>query len=432
MKPNGIGIAGLGLMCVMSGCSFQKTRPFEMRADREGARGAGGTVAAPQKSEIATVSVGAASEGVNAVAVAGAPAGDAGAEASGPPVLIDQKVGEINGRAVRVKDILDEVGLGPRLAAWARTRKLNSEEWKLLTGHAAAKPDGQTITRDQWLQISGVMFTARLNRLLEDELLEAEARSTLKPEQKQGLAWLVQEAAQNLKRESAGSQVAADRRLRDAGGMTEEQFKRQQESGLLIWLKLDEQIRRRIHVSWKDVRLYYERNQAIFNPPPAARFRLIQAPAKDEAAVKAIQEALDKGEPFAQVAGLRENGYRRDEGGLMGEKEFKGEYATASFSLPQPLEEAAHTLRPGEFTKQPLDVGNDKMWICLDSVSQTSQSLSERDVQLRILLKLTTQAEELERQNYINHLKERASFSDMDTMVRTLVQAAAERYWPEK
>src|SRR6185295_12781953 len=113
------------------------------------------------------------------------------------------------------------------------TRKLTGQEWQQLTGRRGISPD-RRLTRDEWLQIASLIMSSRLGQLLEDELLEAEARSALKPNEKQGLAWLVQEATQNLRRES-GSQVAADRRLQESGGMTEEQFMRQHESRLLIF-----------------------------------------------------------------------------------------------------------------------------------------------------------------------------------------------------
>src|SRR5438477_12551912 len=72
----------------------------------------------PAPSPQAPISVAAASEGILSVtAEAGAPTGEAPAAPLEPPVFVDAKVGEINGRPVRADEVLDLVGGRMRAAA---------------------------------------------------------------------------------------------------------------------------------------------------------------------------------------------------------------------------------------------------------------------------------------------------------------------------
>jgi len=202
---------------------------------------------------------------------------------------------------------------------------------------------------------------------------------------------------------------------------------------MLISYQLDERIRKRVRVSWKDVRLYYERNSDIFNPPPAARFRLIRVPGVNTEAIARVQEALDAGKSFEEVARTADNTHHPENGGLIADtRPFTGDYEHAEFNLARPLEDAAHALKPGGFTRTPTDLSGDKAWLYLDEIIRQARPLSDKDVQLEIANRLSQDARARELQNYIGGLKRRASFSDLESMVRALVEAAAERYWPKE
>jgi hypothetical protein len=461
MKPNGFGmmivLAAAGAWALAGGCALQKkptatvlgnrdfvADPGTMPTDAPPTRAAGevsaenpatGTTVNPDTAPVRTISAAEASEGVfDVVAKAEAPAGVAGAAPSGDSILIDEKVGEINGRPIRVKDVFEDVsGVGKRLAAAARNRRLNAHEWEWLTGKFDAKAETRPLSREYWEAFASILCRAQLESLLQEELLESEARASLKPEQKQGLAWLVNEAGENLRRENAGSRAAAAQHLQEKQGVTEQQYLREHESRLLIEYEISEKIRKKVRTGWKDVRLYYERNPELYAPPPTARFRLIRVPGSDAEGIAKVQAALDAGEPFEKVAGQAPNTFHPEEGGMgspLGDRTFTGEYATAPLNLMPPLEAAAHELTPGKWKR--VDLGRDTAWLYLESITRKSRPLSDRDVQLEIAKKLSTDAESLERQNYIDHLKNRASFSDMDAMVKTLVEAAAERYWPKR
>jgi len=344
-------------------------------------------------------------------------------EPAAAPVFIDAKLGELNGRPVRVQEMLDEVG--PRLASAARSRQFTPEEWKLL----GLQPQTRSVTRDEWLRFARTAFSLRLESILEDELLQAEGRASLRPEQQQGLRYMVQEFGQQERRKHGGSQAELARSLREgAEPKTEQQIKREREAALLIGFQLEERIRKRVRVSWKDVRLWYERNYETFNPPATATFRMIQVPADRTEALARVQAALGAGTPFIEVARSEDNTNARENAGLWGTRQFTGEYKDATL-FNEPLNTAARSLTPGNWTG-PIDFSGTKAFLYLESIEQTSRPLSDPHVQLAIANFLNNQAFDNERKKYIAKLKERASYSPIEQMAERLTQIAAARYWP--
>jgi hypothetical protein len=322
------------------------------------------------------------------------------------PVLIDAKLGEINGRPVRAEEVFAR--MGDRL-------------------HQEARQEG--MTRARWLRQAREHIYGHLFQLLQDELLQAEALASLRPEQRMGLRYFVQEMSENKRREAGGSRAAAERRLREeTEHQTLQHAAREREAKLLVEHQLRERIRHRVRVSWKDVQLYYERNSDLYNPPSTARFRMIRVPASNSEGVQKVQESLESGIPFATVAATAENTYQRERGGLRPEVKFTGNYATAEMDLPGMLE-AAQRLRPGEWTRQPVEYQGDKRWLYLESIQSTSRPLSNPDVQREIADLLTQSGFEAELALYIMRLQERASYTDLEEMTQRLVEIASERYW---
>ncbi len=453
----GLFMAGAALTAVTPGCILEKNRqatvlesadfvadptttPTGRPADVPQAGAGGSEPAAVPVAEAPAVTVGGgaerppaagalgATDGAFDVSVAAGPpvlSGDA-PEPVGMPVLVEAKVGEINGRPIRVQELLDEVG--PRLEATARRRTLTRDDYDFFGFRYSGTGAEEPINRAQWLDFARAAFNSKLNGVLQDELLQAEARASLRPEQQMGLRYLVQEFAEQQRRESGGSQAELTRRLSE-GGKTVEQAKREREILLLIQYQLDEKIRKRVRVSWKDVRLWYERNYELFNPPAKATFRMIQVPADNAEALARVQGALKGGTPFAEVAATADNAFEPAKGGLWGDQTFTGEYAEATL-FSEPLNTLAQGLQPGAWGG-PVDFAGARTFLYLDSVEQIRRPLSDRDVQLRIANVLNSMAFESEQRRYIERLKERASFSDLGEMTALLTEIAARRYWPE-
>lgn len=378
-----------------------------------------------------TISVAAASDGLfDVLAVPGAPESGVGMPgASGPPQLVDAKVGELNGRPVRATDILDE--LGPRLKAVATNRKMSADEWEFLTGERVpARMEEQPVTRETWLKFARRRIQERLESALRDELLTEEARFSLKkPEEKAGLKYFVQQISEQRRREVGGTNAELERQLRSQN-KTIQQYTKEAEARELIKYQISQKIWKQTVVSWKDIRQYYEKHPEIYHPPAKVSFRLIQVPAQKAEDIAKVQAALDAGKPFAEVAAMPENTYNRAEGGLFPVQTLKGAYADAQFFTGE-LSAAAKKLEEGHFSKEPVDFGTDKTWVYLEKIERKDLPLSSREVQLSIEEKLNKIQFDLALKNYMQRLRSRASFSEMDAIAIKLTEIAAERYWPE-
>lgn len=428
-------LAAAGIAATIAGCSARQSQPArllqtedfiaEEARSREVAQTPVRTeYTAPETAPVVqppVITRREALEGIEDVtAVVGSPCLRPNAEATPvrKPVLIDAKIGEINGRPVRVNEVLLGRNLEPAFIA------------------KAAEPN---MTRGAWLADVQQNIRRELEWMLQDELLRAEALASLKPEQRMGLRYIVQEMSEDMRRQARGSRAEAERRLREEGkASTFSEMERKREAQLLVDYQLQEKIRRRVRVSWKDVRLYYERNFEVFNPPAEAYLRLIRVPANRADDVARIQAALDAGTPFEQVARLPENTYNAAAGGAQERPiTFSGNLSEAKLEVVESMATTIRTLSPGEFNRQPIEFvrggGNvDRMWIYLDSVRQRNRPLSDRDVQREIADLLSKQLTEKEIQLHISRLMERASFTDLETMTRRLVEIAADRYWPQQ
>ncbi len=316
--------------------------------------------------------------------------------------LVDAKVGDINGRPIFASSFFEPI------------------EARLIA--EAARLD-----RNAWIKLAAEdVIVPRLDGLIADELLRAEALSALSPAQRQGLRSFLVGFRRDLLSENMGSEQLARRRLEEGTGQSLDDTLRAKETDTLIRLALAQQINRRINVSWRDIRQRYERDQHIYNPPPTARFRMIRVPTARAEDVARINERLAAGEPFEVVATDPANGYEREQGGLY-ERAFTGEFSQAEFFGAAALNERARALSPGE-SSGAFQVGNSTTWLYLDDITRTGISLY--DAQLRINQELTLERRRREQQLYMNRLIERARMSTRDEMLLRLLAIAEERYGP--
>src|SRR5690606_15074926 len=116
----------------------------------------------------------------------------------------------------------------------------------------------------------------RLDGIIADELLRAEALAALTPAQRQGLRSFLTGFRRDLLSENLGSEQLARRRLEESSGRSLDEALREKETDTLISLALFRQINRKVNVSWRDIRQRYERDANVYNPPPTARFRMIR------------------------------------------------------------------------------------------------------------------------------------------------------------
>jgi hypothetical protein len=329
-------------------------------------------------------------------------AGDAAWTGSGAASLVDAKVGDINGRPIYAREFLEP--LAARLAAEAERTE--------------AGP---------WRRLAEQEISRRLDGLITDELLKAEALSTLNEEQQAGLRSFLQGVRTRLVSENLGSARLAEQRLLEAEGKNLEDRLREEEETTLVRLALAEDVYRRVNVSWRDVKLRYERDAGKYNPPPTAVFRLIRVPRSDAAARASVESRLAAGEAFSEVASDEEvNRFKPDEGGqeLVA---FEGEFSEGEFFGAEALNEAAQGLTLGGRVG-PVEFGSQVGWLTLEEIRRESVSLY--DAQLAIQQELTLERREAELRRYVGRLLDRAGAGERDAMRARLVSIASRWYGP--
>lgn len=314
-------------------------------------------------------------------------------------VLVDAKVGDINGRAVYATPFL-----APLAARFeAESKKLPQREWRA------------TVRRE---------IAQRIDEQITDELLAAEALASLTPEQKQGFFAFVQGLSESLRRESGGTVEGTEARLANEQGLTLAEWQRTERQKTLIRQQFSDKIVRRVNVSWRDIQQAYNRREAEFNPPPKMTFRLITVRKANQASVDEITKALADGKPFEEVAKLDAN--RLSVTGGKQERTIKGSRETTTFFPNDELDALAKTLPVGSFGG-PVAWDRDLAWVYVESLTEKKVSLYEAQ---RVLEDSLFQSKGLGLQEkYVGRLRERASLTDTREMVERLAQIAEERFW---
>lgn len=314
------------------------------------------------------------------------------------PILLDAKVGEVNGVPIYASTFFAE--MGPRLRA-----------------EAARK------TQAEWMRDLDAQIRARLDELVRGVLLTGEMRSQLTPRQRQGLANFLEQFQSDVASANYGSRTLVDARLAEERGLTLEELIQQKEDEVLISLAMDK-LRTRTRVSEADVRREYARQEDRFNPPPTARLWIIRVPNTDEAGIAEVAAALEGGAAFIDVANLPVN--RSRNAGLQ-ELTFRGEWVGAELFGAPALNTAARSLTEGQWTG-PFALGAETTaWIFLEGIHSESIPYYEAQAVLREEIAIRRYNEELGR--YLMRLKRGANEMDEAEIIARLRQYAVEHFW---
>jgi len=314
-------------------------------------------------------------------------------------VLVESKVGDVNGKPIFATEFLEP--MAARLAA-----------------------EAERMPRKDWVIWANRQIERGLQEIMQDELLRAEALSRLTPEQEQGFRAFLQGLREDLASGAAGSRTLAAKRLAETQGMTEDEFIAAREQEALVRTTLIRDIDNRVNVSWRDIEQRYQRDFDVYNPAPTAVFRLIRVSSSDEDAIKKITDALEAGEDFAAVAAESGSNFKPEEGGLE-EVSFEGSFADAELFGGRILNEKAHTLSPGEWTG-PFEIGSFTGFLKLEDIHQ--ESISLYDAQLPIYQQILAERRNYELKKYMKRLQERASFTELQDMRNRIFLIADRRY----
>lgn len=334
----------------------------------------------------------------------------------GAPMVIDSKVGDINGRAIYASAFLEDMG--------ARLRAQAMEFGKQTMARKLNPVETRAEARAAWEDLARKIINIRLEDELETELLRAEAAASFTPEQKQGFVYFMQSVQRDLYSDNRGSRSVAGEKLSAEDGQTIDQYLKNRELRELVGFQLQRKVYRRINISWRDIQLEYDKRTELYSPPPKATFRLI-LPANGVTA-ESIESRLKAGESFATLAeDPKVNSYLVDKGGVE-ERTFKTKQKDADLFGPPEVNAAARTLKPGEWAG-PLKAGRGEAFVMLETLEISPSDLY--DLQLKIEDALRRRTGDLARQRYIDRLKERASFTSLSEMTDALAAFAVRRYF---
>ncbi|HVU63869.1 MAG TPA: peptidylprolyl isomerase [Phycisphaerales bacterium] len=342
----------------------------------------------------------------------GSPTPDATAPARGSAATVDAVVGQINGRPVFVSEILEP--LDGKLRAVARDAKDDEEAWQ----HGALETIG-----------------SELHRMIEEELVLSEARASLTPEQKAGLFRFLQRIEGNLVSSQRGSEVAADEQFREQNGRGLRQEAENIKDKALIENELANKVRPRVVVPWRDVKNEYERRVDKYNPPAKYTFRMVYTDASNSSALSQIQEALNAGKSFVELAKMSANDFNRLEGGVM-TRECADAQSDCTFSPVPEINAALQSLGVGQ-TLGPILYAPSKdrpdeervAWVYLEKIDRPKgETLYE--AQLGIEAELKIERSNAEYKRYEKQLFSRGNVSNEEGMLEKLFTIATSRYAP--
>ncbi|MFG0244793.1 MAG: hypothetical protein ACF8MF_01910 [Phycisphaerales bacterium JB052] len=317
--------------------------------------------------------------------------------------LLDAKVGDVNGKPIFTSSFFAPI------------------EARLLA-------EAQQLPLNDWRGSAGRIIAQRLDGIIADELLRAEALASLTPTQRVGLQAFLSGFRNNLLSENLGSSQLAERRIQEREGITLDEALRQKEVDTLVQLTLYREINRRVNVSWRDIKQRYERDIDQFSPPPTAVLLVIRAFKDETEKVEQIKDALASGQDFADIAAGPLNNYNTDQSGQQ-RILIDGSFEETQFFGPEALNEATRGLQLGD-SVGPIELGSSVYWIKLSDMEQ--ETISLYDAQLKIQRELTAQRREEAKQQYFDRLQERARVSTRDQVLVRLFEIADKRYAPKR
>ena len=326
------------------------------------------------------------------------------APASDRPVVLEALVGQVNGRAVFASEIIEPLDAQLR----ARSQEL------------AAQRKPRTEFRNEAAQL----INGELMRVIRDELVLAEARASLTPEQRQGVFYFLNKIQEDLISQQRGSAVAADEEARaNFGGSLRAKAQERLDQSLVNY-EISQRIDPRVQVPWRSQQLQYEKDFDKYNPRPVAKYRLIQVLKSSEADAAKVTSSLASGTPFVDVALSDVNLLAKADDATHTVK-ISGEPDQELFASPA-LNSAARGLSVGQ-TVGPVDTGRTVTWILFEAVDQ-SPAVSLYDAQLDIEFELRQKRREVELARYFERLSSRGNFSKIEDMRRRLLEIVEQRY----
>lgn len=326
---------------------------------------------------------------------------------SGSRIIVDTMVGQINGQPVYAETFLEP--LDARLRAEARRLS-------------------ETGTRDwpqRWIRLASELIADQLRDQVRDELMLADFERGVGEREREGIIRFIDNVRSNLLAGNLGSEELTNQRLLESEGLTLDEKVQELSEQELIREQLNRTVRNKTHITWRDIRTFYEANPQFFNPPATARLRVIQVPDRDTEAIDAVNAGIAEGRDFAELA-AEHSLFRGEEDNVMTAELETGDLRDVRFFAPDELNDLATSLAEGQVAG-PAAFANSQWWFRLDQLDHSGQ-IELYIAQLQIAAQLQADANRAAEARYFAELLERANVSDFDTMIRELLEYAASKY----
>ncbi|MBA4028912.1 MAG: hypothetical protein C0475_07225 [Planctomyces sp.] len=324
------------------------------------------------------------------------------------PIEVERLVGQINGKPVFAQQFVDDNNLDARLAAEG----------------AAAR------SVSQWVQTAGQIIGPSLGLELRDQLILAEARATLTPEQRTGLLSFLTDIRGQIAASALGSTELADARLRETQSSLDE-LAQSELSEALVQNFINTTIRPRINVTFRDVERAYRADFDRFNPPPSVVFYIIYTRDEPEARQR-IERALAAGTPFQDVARDRANIFADETDGQR--FTLPEDRAQLAVSAIPSINQAAQALGPGQtspMVRVPTPDGDRLAWVHLARVEREPGTTLE-EAQRLLFQTLTAARRQQEEARLLRRILREGSRTSETEMIEQLLRFAADRYAPDQ
>ena len=311
-----------------------------------------------------------------------------------PRYPVDAMVGQVNGRPIFARRVLAPL----------------SEDLARL-GEQLPQP----IFREQ----AAELIAGRLDQIVTEALILAEAERDLTRRERQGVAHMVREQERELiRRHGRGSRALADATLLERTGQNLQQTLREFREEIIVREHMRKHLHPRINVTRRHIQRHYEQHRETYHPPARRTLRVILVGDATEAA--AVTERLDAGEPFADIAADESlNAYRPHDAG---ELTVTGDNSLAHAALNDALAE----LDPGEHVG-PIAGGESYWFLALEEIEQPP-SRTLREAQLEIQHRLRREQFDRLSRNYRQQLYETGSYNPIPEMADALLEIAVTRY----
>ena len=313
----------------------------------------------------------------------------------GSRFTVDAMVGQVNGQPLYAGTVLEPI----------------IEQLKAL---------GRALPRQEFLERARQLIEARVGQMVADALIVGEAESDLSQQEHAGLANILKQQREELIRFwGKGSVAVAEETLVRQTSRSLDQTLTETRQRMLVQRYLRQKLFPKINVTRKDVQRYYEDHLDEYNPAPRRTLRVIYV--EDPAHAQQVDGMLAQGRPFAEVASLPLNRYRREDGGLMSEQ-AEGDQVFGQ----EELNHAMLRLQIGEHSPR-VQADGRYWWVALDAV-ETAASRSLNEVQLEIEALLRRQRFQALTEQYRRTLFTKGSYNSIETMSRAIVEVAASRF----